>query len=105
MVDDLISLLCGPFHGHFVPNTQGEWGEHEPGGTSMLNLLHWSQALRNGQRLCMLDFGAAENRVRYGQPTAPEYDLARIPRVLPKGTYCVVLGLTVATAHSSLHVV
>lgn len=91
------------------------WGDHQPGAVSLLDLCHWTQTLRynasaraprmtaaspgtasasgflSGVRapaLRMCDFGARENLARYGQAEPPQYDLARIPRSLPKAFFC-----------------
>jgi len=51
--------------------------EHEPGGTSFKNILHWRQKVLN-KEFAKFDYGKEENRRRYGQATAPQYDLSNI---------------------------
>mmetsp|Transcript_64761 Transcript_64761/g.75299 ORF Transcript_64761/g.75299 Transcript_64761/m.75299 type:complete len:397 (+) Transcript_64761:27-1217(+) len=53
------------------------FGSHYPASTSFRNVLHWKQSIISGN-FSMFDFGPAENMKRYGQETAPEYDLSLI---------------------------
>ncbi|KAF5293144.1 hypothetical protein FQA39_LY13754 [Lamprigera yunnana] len=48
-----------------------------PAGTSSRSLLHYMQ-LAKAKKFQHYDFGEAENIVRYGQPTPPEYDIDKI---------------------------
>ena len=48
-----------------------------PSGISTYNLLHYAQSIRNA-RFEKYDWGTQENIRRYGQPEAPEYQLAKI---------------------------
>ncbi len=47
---------------------------HEIGGTSLQNVLHWTQSLSDSV-FRMMDFGTAKNLQRYGQETAPVYNM------------------------------
>eukprot|EP00455_Lapot_gusevi_P049602 TRINITY_DN7065_c0_g1_i6.p1 TRINITY_DN7065_c0_g1~~TRINITY_DN7065_c0_g1_i6.p1 ORF type:complete len:297 (-),score=90.44 TRINITY_DN7065_c0_g1_i6:286-1176(-) len=87
LTDDILDLLCGPSTASFTPNAMGQWGEHEPGGTSMYNMLHWEQSVRNGQKFQMLDYGKAENQARYHQEVPPVYELTNICKKLPKALF------------------
>ena len=57
---------------------------HEPGGTSYFNMLHWLQSFVSGE-FQMLDFGSEEeNFAHYGQKTAPKYNTTHISETLSK---------------------
>jgi len=63
--------------------------EHEPGGTSVYNLVHWQQLVLNG-RFSKYDYGnAKENFQHYGQLNAPDFNLSNIkmPVSMFFGTY------------------
>uniref|UniRef100_A0A7S3KSP4 AB hydrolase-1 domain-containing protein n=1 Tax=Euplotes crassus TaxID=5936 RepID=A0A7S3KSP4_EUPCR len=45
---------------------------HEPGGTSLWNMIHWKQSFVSGEFKAM-DWGKQENMIRYGQETPPFY--------------------------------
>lgn len=71
---------------HRLVVTQG----HFPAGTSVQNLVYWQQMLNNGDTFRMFDFGSDEaNVAKYGQTTAPAYDLSAIkePVYLIAGQY------------------
>jgi hypothetical protein len=51
---------------------------HTPAGTSVMNMAHWAQQVRQN-RYGKYDFGSAsENMKRYNQPTPPNYDLTKV---------------------------
>uniref|UniRef100_A0A2C9JRY0 Lipase n=1 Tax=Biomphalaria glabrata TaxID=6526 RepID=A0A2C9JRY0_BIOGL len=51
---------------------------HTPGGTSVRNILHWSQAI-NSMKFQHFDYGSTkENLKHYGQPTPPLYDPRKV---------------------------
>jgi len=97
VVDDSLRILCGKPKQPMSPALLSDWGDHEPGGTSILNMAHWAQAMRRTNtpgptspssppstcRFTMFDYGTRENTRRYGQPTPPNYDLGRFPASLP----------------------
>ena len=50
----------------------------EPGGTSTMNIIHWSQMVRSG-KLQKYDYeNILDNLWHYGSQTPPVYDLTRI---------------------------
>lgn len=52
---------------------------HFPGGTSVMNMLHFQQmVLQEDYRLQKFDYGTELNMKMYGQPTAPDYNLGNI---------------------------
>ena len=50
---------------------------HTPAGTSVKNVLHFTQLIQSDQ-FQMYNYGAEENMKRYNQTTAPLYDLTRV---------------------------
>ena len=48
-------------------------GRREPGGSSLINILHFLQVMRSG-KFEMRDLGEQNNISVYGQPTPPEYN-------------------------------
>ena len=59
---------------------------HEPGGTSILNMQHWSQMTQYPAYYMQdYDYGTTENMQVYGQPNPPKYDLSQIRA--PVATY------------------
>ncbi|KAK7002848.1 gastric triacylglycerol lipase-like isoform X1 [Biomphalaria glabrata] len=51
---------------------------HNPGGTSVRDILHWAQAI-NSKNFQHYDYGSAqENMIHYGQPTPPLYDPKKV---------------------------
>ena len=78
------------------PRKLAEFGEHEPGGTSALNMVHWAQGVRAPTKspFRRFDYGPTRNKQRYGgRPTPPEYPLSEmwprqtvLPTLLVSGT-------------------
>mmetsp|Transcript_14809 Transcript_14809/g.17127 ORF Transcript_14809/g.17127 Transcript_14809/m.17127 type:complete len:382 (-) Transcript_14809:24-1169(-) len=57
---------------------------HEPGGTSYFNMLHWYQSFLSGD-FKMLDFGSEEENLKhYGQKMAPHYNTTHIAETFSK---------------------
>ena len=52
---------------------------HEPGGTSMKNVMHWIQMIRS-KRFQRFDYGKQKNLEYYGSEDPPEYDLELIKK-------------------------
>lgn len=50
---------------------------HSPAGSSSGDLLHYSQGVNSGL-FRKYNYGRAENLLRYGQETPPEYDISKI---------------------------
>mmetsp|Transcript_25167 Transcript_25167/g.35133 ORF Transcript_25167/g.35133 Transcript_25167/m.35133 type:complete len:233 (+) Transcript_25167:298-996(+) len=65
LVQVLLTLLCGPPKSRMRRETTMSWGAHEPGGSSVLNIAHWCQAVRHGG-FRRFDYGSAVNLKRYG---------------------------------------
>ncbi|EGC34804.1 hypothetical protein DICPUDRAFT_152935 [Dictyostelium purpureum] len=58
---------------------------HEPGGTSVQNVIHWSQATKDGYQ--KFDYGVVGNLAHYGQATPPQYNIRdfNVPVVVYSG--------------------
>uniref|UniRef100_A0AAR2K2L4 Lipase n=1 Tax=Pygocentrus nattereri TaxID=42514 RepID=A0AAR2K2L4_PYGNA len=59
---------------------------HTPAGTSVQNMVHWTQALKSG-KLLAYNYGALGNLVHYKQFTPPQYNVKdmKVPTVLWSG--------------------
>lgn len=79
---DVIELICGPHEGAFNESRMPVMASHEPGGTSVRNMQHWGQAVRDGQ-FQHYDYGIVGNLEHYGQSKPPPYDLTLFPSDLP----------------------
>eukprot|EP01132_Coremiostelium_polycephalum_P002495 gene2495-3087_t len=51
------------------------YAAHEPGGTSVQNVVHWAQATKHSFQ--KFDFGPIGNLKKYGQITPPKYDISK----------------------------
>jgi pimeloyl-ACP methyl ester carboxylesterase len=51
--------------------------EHEPGGTSVMDAMHWRQQVLSA-RFCKYDYGIDGNQQHYGQPSPPDYNVSNI---------------------------
>ncbi|KAI4893564.1 hypothetical protein NFI96_021362, partial [Prochilodus magdalenae] len=59
---------------------------HSPAGTSVQNMMHWSQAIKSG-KLMAYSYGKVGNMAHYNQLTPPEYKVKnmKVPTVLWSG--------------------
>ena len=64
---------------------------HEPGGTSVQNMVHWKQNINSGG-FNMMDWGKEENMKRYGQATAPSYNTTHIAETFSKFPSFIIAG-------------
>jgi len=80
---NLIELICGRHHGAFNDTRMEVVASHQPGGTSIMNIIHWAQMGGTGEWK-MFDYGSSDlNKKHYNQTTPPFYDINRIPKTLP----------------------
>lgn len=82
-------LFCGPTHMPFNNSRLSVAATHEPGATSVQNILHYGQAQRSS-RFQHFDYGPAGNEKHYNQSTPPEYSLQAIPKNL---SFTIIGGL------------
>lgn len=53
---------------------------HEPGGTSVMNMIHWQQMTNYKEnKVQKFDYGEENNIKKYGQKEPPVYDFRKIP--------------------------
>eukprot|EP01105_Mastigella_eilhardi_P006422 TRINITY_DN17_c0_g2_i1.p1 TRINITY_DN17_c0_g2~~TRINITY_DN17_c0_g2_i1.p1 ORF type:complete len:480 (-),score=122.19 TRINITY_DN17_c0_g2_i1:61-1500(-) len=78
-----MQLVMG-WHEHSLNDSRmGVMGSYIPGSTSVENLNHWCQLVRDGQ-FKKRDMGSTEKNIeKYGQDTPPIYDFSRIDPNLP----------------------
>jgi len=50
---------------------------HVPAGSSVMNLMHWMQNIRNDS-FSKFDYGEEGNMAHYGQPTPPSYNIGNL---------------------------
>lgn len=75
--DNVLFLFCGPSK-YMNESRVAVYTTHTPAGTSVKNLIHFSQLVISN-KFEMYDFGSAqENAAHYNQTQPPVYDLTRI---------------------------
>uniref|UniRef100_A0A3P9CRH9 Lipase n=2 Tax=Haplochromini TaxID=319058 RepID=A0A3P9CRH9_9CICH len=83
---NIFFVLCGFDEKNLNMTRTPVYTTHCPAGTSVQNMIHWSQAVHTG-RLVAFDFGAAGNMKHYNQSTPPEYRVQdmKVPTALFSG--------------------
>lgn len=72
---DVVSLICGQTDvTHSNRSKMSVMASHEPGGTSMKNIVHWMQNLR-GTKFQMFDYGKTKNLEKYGTEYPTPYNV------------------------------
>ncbi|XP_075390032.1 gastric triacylglycerol lipase-like isoform X2 [Tenrec ecaudatus] len=74
-------IMCGFDSQNLNMSRLDVYLSHNPAGTSVQNVLHWSQAVRSGE-FQAFDWGSpVQNKMHYNQPTPPFYDVTamRVP--------------------------
>jgi pimeloyl-ACP methyl ester carboxylesterase len=79
---NVVEILCGHNKGAFNNSRMDVMGAHEPGDTSVVNMDHWSQAVRSGT-FQKYNFGPIYNEKFYGTKEPPVYNLTNIPTYVP----------------------
>jgi len=74
---DVIFLLCGWNINNMNETRMNVYMDHTPAGTSVRNMIHWSQAVVDGL-FEMYDYGYIENEVHYHSATPPQYSLGNM---------------------------
>ncbi|KAJ8264387.1 hypothetical protein GJAV_G00148570 [Gymnothorax javanicus] len=79
-------VLCGFDEKNLNMSRTPVYTTHCPAGTSVQNMVHWSQAVHHG-KLMAFDYGRAGNRAHYNQSTPPEYHVKdmKVPTALWSG--------------------
>ncbi|EGC34482.1 hypothetical protein DICPUDRAFT_7687, partial [Dictyostelium purpureum] len=76
--EDVVEWICGPHKGAFNQSRMSFVGGHEPGGTSLRNLVHFTQ-LVNEKQFQKYDYGLIGNLLHYGQRHPPIYSFSNMP--------------------------
>lgn len=77
MCTNSLFLFAGYNSRQFNRSLLPEIMENTPAGSSVKQVLHYSQLI-NSAKFRMYDYGFAKNLVKYGQMTPPEYDLSSV---------------------------
>lgn len=83
---NIFFLLCGFDEQNLNMTRTPVYTTHCPAGTSVQNMVHWSQAVHGG-RLMGYDYGKRGNMVHYNQSTPPLYNVMdmKVPTALFTG--------------------
>ncbi|KAK5850366.1 hypothetical protein PBY51_001250 [Eleginops maclovinus] len=83
---NLFFVLCGFDEKNLNMSRTPVYTEHCPAGTSVMNMVHWGQAVHQG-KLMAFDFGSAGNMKHYNQSTPPQYNVQdmKVPTALFSG--------------------
>eukprot|EP00301_Raphidiophrys_heterophryoidea_P018602 c3601_g1_i1.p1 GENE.c3601_g1_i1~~c3601_g1_i1.p1 ORF type:complete len:458 (-),score=109.97 c3601_g1_i1:488-1813(-) len=84
--DASIFLFCGPTH-HVNSTRMQVYVAHTPAGTSVKNMIHWTQQIKY-DTFSMYDYGSPDKNMKvYNSTTPPAYDLSsvNVPVVLFTG--------------------
>jgi pimeloyl-ACP methyl ester carboxylesterase len=79
---DLETFIAGPVAGPTNSSRDPVFATHNPGGTSVKNAIHWSQAINSG-KFQMYDYGSDNPKKYNGSLTPPVYPLSKFPAGLP----------------------
>eukprot|EP01132_Coremiostelium_polycephalum_P006176 gene6176-7690_t len=74
---DVIQMICGPHKGAFNDSRMPVIAGHEPAGTSIQNIQHWSQGVTQKQ-FQMFNYGPTGNLLSYNQTNPPIYSVNKI---------------------------
>jgi len=80
--ESVIELICGKHQAAFNLSRMEVMVAHEPGGTSVKNMIHWGQFIHS-KKFTKFDYGKAGNLIQYNQTTPPIYDIKNIDPRLP----------------------
>jgi len=72
-----VDLVSGPTT-FFNESREGYYLHYFPASTSVKNMAHWAQGVREGT-FTMFDYGTKGNIQHYNQPTPPQYELSNFP--------------------------
>lgn len=80
---NVLFLLCGYDYKNLNQSRLPVYVSHSPAGTSVKNMIHYSQAIQSG-KYQNYDYGPGGNKQHYGQATPPQYNVSnmRTPVVL-----------------------
>jgi len=75
--EDIVFLLCGWDISNMNKTRVPIYMEHTPAGTSVRNMLHWSQGIAEGM-FQKFDYGTQGNIQHYNSTTPPQYLLQKV---------------------------
>uniref|UniRef100_A0A1A8HLB0 Lipase n=1 Tax=Nothobranchius korthausae TaxID=1143690 RepID=A0A1A8HLB0_9TELE len=83
---NLFFILCGFDEKNLNMTRTPVYTTHCPAGTSVQNMVHWAQAVKQG-KLMAFDYGREGNMKHYNQSTPPEYQVQdmKVPTALFSG--------------------
>jgi len=80
---DFLQFACGADPNYDNYAQFGTIMEHVPGGTSVMDALHWKQDVLSGN-FSEYDYGSSDaDMAAYGQPFPPSYDIGNLPTDIP----------------------
>ncbi|XP_030631171.1 lysosomal acid lipase/cholesteryl ester hydrolase-like [Chanos chanos] len=84
---NLFFLLCGFVEQNLNKTRTPVYLAHSPAGTSVQNMIHWSQAIKSG-KLMAFNYGRRGNFIHYHQSTPPVYNVKnmKVPTALWSGS-------------------
>uniref|UniRef100_A0A673TXU6 Lipase n=1 Tax=Suricata suricatta TaxID=37032 RepID=A0A673TXU6_SURSU len=75
LCSNALFIICGFDTNNLNMSRLGVYLSHNPAGTSVQNVLHWSQAVKSG-KFQAFDWGSpVQNMIHFNQPTPPYYNL------------------------------
>ncbi|VDI70066.1 Hypothetical predicted protein, partial [Mytilus galloprovincialis] len=74
---NVLFLLCGYDYKNLNQSRLPVYVSHSPAGTSVKNMIHYSQAIKSG-KYQKYDYGPVGNKQHYGQKTPPQYDVGNM---------------------------
>ncbi|XP_036121455.1 gastric triacylglycerol lipase-like isoform X1 [Molossus molossus] len=78
LCSNALFLICGFDHKNLNTSRLDVYLSHNPAGTSVQNMLHWSQAAKSGKFQAFNWRNPVQNIMHYHQPTPPEYHLTNM---------------------------
>ncbi|CAF1207492.1 unnamed protein product [Adineta ricciae] len=76
--ENILFVLCGPETNNMNISRIAVYGAHEPGGTSVKNMIHFAQGIQSNL-FQAYDYGSPEkNQLHYNQTTPPLYSIRPI---------------------------
>eukprot|EP01006_Ploeotia_vitrea_P029936 TRINITY_DN62390_c2_g1_i1.p2 TRINITY_DN62390_c2_g1~~TRINITY_DN62390_c2_g1_i1.p2 ORF type:complete len:383 (+),score=54.20 TRINITY_DN62390_c2_g1_i1:31-1179(+) len=76
--DEILLILCGGDIKNLNGTRMDFYTNFEPSATSVHNLRHWAQMVRNGKNFQWYDWGEKGNMKHYGTKTPPVYNITKI---------------------------
>lgn len=75
---NLMMFICGVHAGHYFEDRLPVYFSHTPAGTSLHNLVHFSQMIQTG-KTSKFDYGTAKRNIeKHGKVEPPSYDVSTI---------------------------